>query len=329
MIPPVPPSVLDTHPGFAKLHKHLVESKLDIDGSTCRTTEQCTKTREQLEASRTEGAKDEMLLSHLRSLYGPGSQLPSELQDLLSIAVQYMCLGQSLSDEETELLQPDIQLFREKFPDIADALSQTLSAQHTELTTAASLACRDHQYSRHNPSADDEDLNAILQTQFNNLTALRTQTLPSSLTSATNALTTLLTTQSTELQRRIRSLEQNKYGSESRHLQARVQFLAAVAQGMEGKVMTEFLEQKRDLYGVEIVRRLEGRVREMEGEERELREKRRVLEGVVGEFEDADGGKGSAGVLLRLGRRYGEIEEEIRAVKGDVERLQRGDRRVK
>jgi hypothetical protein len=330
MITPVSPSILDDHPGFVKLHKQLVESKLDPDGSTRQASEQYMKTGEKLEASRTEAAKEELLLSHLRRLYRPDDQLPPALQHLLSIAVEYMCSSHSLTDEEIELLQEDIHLFKAKMPETVDALSHSLRAQHTELITMVSLTNEGLQYGRRDANAmgKSSDLNVILQNQIDKANELRHRTLPTSLIDAANALSTLLAAQSVEVQRRIRSLEQNKHGSQSRHVQARVGFLSAVAQGLEGKVKTEFLEQKRDLYSPEMVRKLERRMEDMDAEERGLRERRHRLENALAEYEDADDNQRSGSVLLRLGKRYGEIEDEIRSVRADVERLQRGDERV-
>jgi len=129
-------------------------------------------------------------------------------------------------------------------------------------------------------------------------------------------------------------LESTKHGVASRHLLARTAFLATVAEAMDLKTKVLVWEARTVPKGDEAPNRA-AKLDRLQAEGRKLDDTLRRLQTVLGEYEhagverdkpsfnDKSSKSGSVGVMTTLGHRYAQIEEEVDAVRADVQRLER------
>jgi hypothetical protein len=259
--------------------------------------------------------------------------LPLRLRDLVLIISAYLdhtTPDSSVGVREEDPLAEDIDLFRANILHIARAVSSRVTTLESSLCALSDLALQSDVDSRRESSSS---LSSSLQVQVEKLNTVRTAALPSSLARLASTLHSLLSLQRTLLHLQITHLESSKHGVLSRYNGARVAFLSTVAQTMALKTQVLVLEARREVDMApeteEKKRLARTRFQQMEDEEREMDGRLRVLEGVVGEYEELDpGGKGAAGVevMTKLGRRYAEIEAEMETVKSDIEMLERKEK---
>ena len=320
MIPPVAPALFAANPKFAKLHQHLINNALDADASTTALNASRQPTIQQLQLRRVRTAEYRIVTASLYELYA-AEGLPKEL---LLIIASYVSDADKLglTKIEHDLMSEDVRAFSERLDEVVEALVPILRAKHELLACIASQAHDASSTSKilgHTPSSS-KALPPDLSSQIDNLTSsidrLRTQSLPSIQYEATNSLVSLTRSQCQLLQHLIRHLEQRKHRAEARHLVARSHFLSSVAQGLEAKSRVTYLEQRRDVYSSQLRQNLTSKMDELNEEEVSLAARRRDLQAALDEYEDAGGD-----VMRKLGKKYAEVENEIEAVKRDVQRL--------
>ena len=327
MIPPVAPAVLNSNPHFEKVHKHIVDNLLDSDASTKAITESHKSTSEGLHAHRVSTAEDRILTASLFDLCS-SDDLPRDLRDLILVTASYISDGSKLglAGEEHDLMSGDAQAFRTRLDEITTALTTTLRSQCATLASIASAADEVDHASKipirgsrpiaYNSTSRQPELTAQVDLLLAKSQQVRSEAIHSAQYDASNTLILLLKSQSQYLQHMIRHLEQRKHGAEARHLVARAQFLSTVAQGLQAKTKTTYLEQRRGLYSPQLRQNLASKMIELEDEEEKMSDRKRNLQAALNEYEDAGGE-----VMRTLGKRYGEMEKEIEEVKRDIERL--------
>lgn len=326
MIPPPPSDLLDKNASFAKLHKNLLENKLDIDASTQQINASYQATVDELRDERVKLAKDRILLSTLLDIASEET-LPPELRDLVFVVTNYISEAHLFSHDDQDLMKNDVSLFQENLQTVSQTVASSLLHQHDHLASVAAVASPDQQLSSRIPTrgrsnakarrVTENDIQDLLLAQIAQLQMHREKGVPSALVATANALTTSLQLHATHIQSLIHHLEQRRYGVDSRHLLSQAHFLATVAQGLEAKTQVEYLEQKRDLYGPELRARLEESLNSLNQGDRDLTARRKRLEEALREYDDTGGD-----IIGQLGKRYGEVEAEIESVKRDVEQLQ-------
>ncbi|RVX66090.1 hypothetical protein B0A52_10024 [Exophiala mesophila] len=260
------------------------------------------------------------------------AELSPEIKDIL------LLVSTSLEqDDESLLPQEDRDRFMANLDTISSAVGRYLITTEKRLTELASLATAvGNGDGNGNGTGSDKlsttttglptinspqtpsKLSTHLTLQLQHLNHLHTTSLPTSLTTLHEVNLKLQTSQLLALQTLLTQLEKSKHGMETRHSLARAAFFAAVAQTMDLKVQVMLLEARERSVA-------EGaRMNEWAGARlRELRmEKVEELKRVCDEYEAVDpGGK----IMRALGTRYRDVEEEISAVKEDIERLERGE----
>ncbi len=256
------------------------------------------------------------------------------LRDLILIISAYIDASTAgrLSEDEEELLAENIRCFKANMPTIAAMVSSRLDHIKISLSNLASLTLEDS-HSQDSLQSSTASLSETLHTLQTSLRDLRTTTLPESLTRLATTLQSLLTLQRTLLHLKLAHLETSKHGILSRHHASKIAFLSTVAQTMALKTQVMVLEARREVIMSPAAdkrrRAINKKMREMQEQERDMDERIRVLEGVMGEYAALDRGERGSGegegfeIMKKLGRRYGEIEEEIGVVRQDIEMLER------
>lgn len=253
-----------------------------------------------------------------------------------------------LPSDTEDLLADNLSTFQATLPTIAPLLSthlinteRTLSSLTTPPTqtappTSQSLTSTPTKASRSRQKQQQSTpLSIALSTLHTSTNQLASETLPSTLKDTSTSLTSLLTSHQLTTTSRIRNLELQIHGTQSRYALARSTYLYTVAKGIESKSRIMVLEREKSVYGdEEILEKMEEEVERLGAEEGRLEGRERELLGLLGEYEE-EGGKvgGRVGrtemengageeVFRVLGGRYKEVEREIETVKRDIERLE-------
>jgi chromosome segregation ATPase len=318
MIPPIAPSLLHANPKFEVLHARLLKDVLDFDASTRSLNNVYDSDREKLDSHRQNEARNRILCSTLFAS-GTSDEIPSDLQHLILSIASYIseAAEAGLTLVEHDLMQEDAEIFTSSINEIAQGVSRKLVSDEKLLSSIAALAPARSQHSGRLPSELPLDLQSSVDNLITRPRTLRNEALPAARYETINALISLLKTHAEYLQKLIRHLERRKYGAEGRHFIARTQFLSTVAQGLEGKTKTWYLEEKRDLYSLQLRQKLLVQAEKLRQEDRDMELRRQNLEAALAEYEDVGGE-----VMRALGDRYGEIEERLKEVKKDVETLE-------
>jgi chromosome segregation ATPase len=316
MIPPVAPSLLHANPKFEILHARLLKDVLDFDASTRSLNTIYDSNHEFLDSHRANEAGNRILCSSLFTS-GASDELPPDLQRLIISIASYVseAAASGLTLDEHDLMQEDVESFESRVSEVAQGVSSKLVSDEKLLSSIAGLAPTFHRTQL--PSERSLDLSSSVDGLIGRLRTLRNEALPAARYESIYTLITLLNSNAEYLQHLIRHLEQRKYGAEGRHLIARAHFLSTVAQGLEGKTKTMYLEQKRDLYSPQLREKLAHQADKLRQEDRDLELRRQDLEAALAEYEDVGGD-----VMRALGERYGQIEERLEEVKKDVENLE-------
>lgn len=322
MIPPVAPVVLAANPKFEKLHAHLTEKVLDVDGSTRSLNALYETNRSHLKAHRIRQAENRILCASLLAT-ATATDLSSDLGDLVVLIASYIATAAELglTADEQGLMREDVRVFRSRIDEVAVCVSQRLAKDETTMKSIVAWAPMEADALRDPVSTSSvprkaSDLSSVAGRLVSNVRRFQSEDVPSARYDAINALSVLLASHAEYMHHLIRYLEQRKHGAEARHLIARAQFLAAVASGLEGKTETVYLERRRDLYSPQLRDKLALEAEKLRREEEGIEMRRRELEVALGEYEDVGGD-----VMRTLGRRYREIERELEGVKMDVEGL--------
>ena len=236
--------------------------------------------------------------------------------------------GKALTKKEEDLLSEDIDRFTSNLAVVADGLSLRLTALEQSLLTLSNLGLDGD-----TPALSLMSLLDSLESQVEGIHTLQNASLPTSLSELRQTLMSLLALQRRLLNLQLQHLETSKHGVLSRFYTSKMSFLSTVAQTMALKTQVMVLEARKEVEtSSEAERRRETTKTKMEAmleDERGLDERIRLLEGVVDEYGALDSG-GSDGtgrgveIMRKLGRRYAEIEGDKDAVRGDIERLEKG-----
>jgi hypothetical protein len=318
MIPPIAPSLLHANPKFEVLRARMLKDVLDFDASTRSLNNIYDGNREKLDSHRQNEARNRILCSTLFAS-GVSDEVPSDLQHLIVSIASYIseAAESGLTFDEHDLMQKDAEIFTSSIVEIAQGVSRKLVSDEKLLSSIAVLAPTRSQHSARFPSELPLDLQSSVENLITRPRTLRSEALPTARYETINVLISLLINHAEYLQNLIRHLEQRKYGAESRHLIARAQFLSTIAQGLEGKTKTLYLEEKRDLYSPQLRQKLVVQAEKLRQEDRDMELRRLNLEAALAEYEDVGGE-----IMRALGNRYGEIEERLKEVKKDVETLE-------
>ncbi|KAJ9655798.1 hypothetical protein H2198_005418 [Neophaeococcomyces mojaviensis] len=374
MLPSPSTAVLGANPNFANLYNHLIANVLDRDGSTLSATKDHDQVIKALNESRKTAARDVILLRALEEVaiigddtnhagnasasgttpfsndrhHDKADELPSEICSLTLNIASYLSASldpeasQALPSDTNELIADELEAFHNHIPQISKRVSKHLTDTESQLASLASPLPTSTQSKPdskirlpRNYKATPPSLPEALATLTSSTTKLQDDTLPSSLTNTATNLTSLLTSHTESLHRRIRHLELTTHGTQSRHLTSRSTYLRSVSRGIELKALILRLDKEKTLYSNEaLLDRMSDEYEALQSKERKLIKRERELQGLLAQYEEAGqeavgrnstkGQQNGSGedVFRVLGERYAEIEEEIDAVKADVERLE-------
>jgi hypothetical protein len=269
------------------------------------------------------------------------SVLTEEEMDLIGLMVQYIASSPELTAEEHELMRVDTTAFREILAPVVGAgklkspsaslltarLDVLLVGMEARLRESAMAASDALSVSAPSPSST---LEHNFQRLLHHNRSLASQTLPTHLLVLTTSTTSLLAAHSTNLTTsRLPQLESTVYGaaSEARLLVARADFDKAVARGLRAKaeVLLKELERDGTVDGQDVLERIDAKGEALLARKEELMSALEEYESAERGLVNDAGGPARAAVLKKLGRRYGDIENEIMEVKGDIERLRAED----
>jgi hypothetical protein len=347
MIPPISPSILESNPQFASLYKHLTANLLNPDASTRAICEAQAPVSEARRPHLIRAAKEELLRCRLRNLFAASEDredkdvlaVPPELREL--ILTISMLLDEesntSLDQDDYDLLRPEIDTFHDEVEIIAAAVSKDLQRQHEILCKIASasqlqtlpswktaanskrkMKCSDYLSSPSLPSLLSPLLPAVpsreMQSSFASLAAT---------TSAhTNLHRHLLSTTITHSERVI-------HGLQTRHLKARSAHLSVAAMGLAKRIQVLYLTGRRDIYRPDVQHAIEIYARYLEGLKQQLEDTERICQEELVFYENVgleEGGKGQRWIMKEVGRRYGELLQAVEDVKGEIQKLEGGEK---
>lgn len=283
------------------------------------------------------------------------TNLSPEVRDLLVNVAAYLSTSihsdsiQPLPSDTEDLLADDLAKFQSTLPTIAPLLSthlinteRTLSSLTAPPAQTAAIPSQTST-SISTPSKSSKSrtkqqfipLSTAISTLHTTTQRIQSQTLPSTLKDTATSLNTLLTNHQSTTTSRIRNLELQIHGTQSRYALARSTYLYTVSKGIELKSRIMALEREKAVYSdEEMLEKMEEEVERLVGEEARLEGRERELIGLLETYEEEGGkvggrvgrdmGESGAGeeVFRVLGGRYKEVEREIEAVKRDIERLE-------
>ncbi len=358
MIPPIACSILESNSQFASLHRHLTTTLLNPDASTRALSEAPTRTStsQALHSHLLQAAKQELLQSSLsnlasRSLEQEDGKVPNlTLKQREIVGTISMILDEApsldLDEDDYDLLMPEIGTFHDSIREIAVPVSGDLQHQHNVLCEIASPTppSIDPASRRQLPNSK-RTLHKPLLSSTPSLSALIRPLLPemppatlhSSLTSLYATTLQHSSTHLTLLRTVLTHLELTTHGLHARYTKARAAHLSTVATALAKRIKMMYLRSRNGLYNTRVQTALANYQRHLEEVERGAKEREWDLRGVVEEYEnvglasDMEGGGegeeggGKKGVMMEVGRRYGEVLREIERVREEVQRLESGD----
>lgn len=361
MIPPVAQSILDSNPQLASLHRHLTTNLLNPDASTSAIGEAHDSASAALRSHLLRTAKEELLRSSLKDVATASRgredndvlEVTPGLSELVATTSMLLDEAQStnLSQEDYELLGPDIDAFYDNLQEIAVTVSQNLQRQHHLLCKIASAATSPPQDSSSERHAANSKRSLHKTANTRTTTAPASSSSPFSLpallrpllpVSPNSALVSSLETLSntalqhngvhrTLLTTTLTHLERTTLGLYARYTKARSTHLSAVATALAKRIEVVYLQSRNRVYCVDIQRALKNYQEHLDAVEGGLEEREGMLRDVIEEFDDVglggatlDGGQRQRGMMREVGRRYGEILREIEVVKEEMVKLDHG-----
>lgn len=319
MIPPIDPTLLEANPQFAFLYKHVTTQLLNHDASTRSISLSHDPVAKRLRQHHVQAAKYDILR---RSLYSftVDENLPSELIELVLSMATYLSEAptMNLSPEAHDLMVPEVEEFQDNLEAIAPLLSKHIQEQRDSLLPLAVTSSSPAKPTR---STSSPSLASNISPRLISLHTLQTQTLPTNNTALSNTLSTLLRAHTTHLAALIRHLELHTHGAQSRHTHARATYLSTVAAGLEAKVQILALQARHAVYTPTVQRALVSYSSHLRDYREKLREREEMVKRELDLYEDV-GGDG----LKECVRRYGTVAKEIEVVKGEIARLEDGQR---
>lgn len=171
-------------------------------------------------------------------------------------------------------------------------------------------------------SSTEQTLVSLLTLQRAHLASLR-DTLPTTLTTLSSSLTTLLTLHRDIVCHRLRTLQATKHGVLSRWTSSRASFLSSVATAMSLKTRILVLQEQNNVGHSRSSQVITDKMNSLDEQDTILDRRIEELSSLLGQYSLAlhDDPRRGFEVLKTLGRRYGEIENDIERVREDIERL--------
>jgi diphthamide biosynthesis protein 3 len=329
MIPPLPPTLLQSNPQFALLHKTLTTTLLAPDASTKATNTTYLPLEDQVTQHLTQDARQRILLQGLQDVAisdddhddedtpMPALTLPAELRELVYMVSTALLTTPSLTltPSQTEILNGNIQELTEQLPRLLTPLSHALIAQQAHLYALSTATSA-------NKSAPAKLPNYTLHLQLlhtlTHLNELRTSLLNTS-TTLSNQLTTLLTQQTSHLTTSLTHLSRHTHGVLSRHTLSRSNHDLTISSTLSAKTALLTLEARRATYSPPTQAALANYDTHLNLLIHELEARKRTLEDELRLYAECDGREGQT--MGELARRYVEVIRETAEVNGDVERL--------
>ncbi|WEW60845.1 hypothetical protein PRK78_006333 [Emydomyces testavorans] len=258
------------------------------------------------------------------------------------------------ADDTIALLEPDLSTFRSQLPNLLPAIRIKLTADIHHLKTLANATSSSHSSQpneSHIPQHTRSDSRlrplSLKATSFSSSATATSQSLLS--TQLSSRLGTLRTLQTVELpaaqrqlavtgaevlsahtqvmERMIQVLERTKHGSLARAGKARAEYLAAVAEGLDGKVKVMQRDILSSIYTPETVDALQNYRKHLHDTRVRLeeRERKALKELEVYEIADSsnydDSSMNRAGAVVEIAKRYGSLVKEVEAVRMEIRRL--------
>lgn len=346
MIPPFLPSALEVNPQFAALYHHLTTDLLNPDGSTRAVSESQVLASERLRPHRIRSAKEELLRSQLRNV-ATGSKEREE-KDVLGIPADIVGLtgtismlldeesSTSLSQDDYDLLQPEVDAFSRSIGTVAATVSKALQSQHDVLCKIASAsqpqllpsnraAANSKRKLRHTENLSLPSLPSLLVPLLPTVPNRELQSVLAGLAATTTAHSIL---HRQLLSTTITHAEGIVHGVQTRYTKARAAHLSVVAMGLAKRIQVLCLTARRDIYRPDVQDALRRYAEHLQGLEQQLEERERVCTKEIELYENVgvdEEGNGQKGIMREVGRRYGELLKAIEGVKREVDRLERGE----
>ncbi|KAI9839579.1 MAG: hypothetical protein M1819_002205 [Sarea resinae] len=310
MLPPVDPAVLAKNPQFEKLYKQLISSKLNPDGSTKGSSAQESRDaiKEEMKNAEEEAAKCHIIRTSLKAITVRADELPNELLDVIEIVATQ--LNSSLSAEERELLEEDV----EYFLDHLHAVGKTLSSHISELSLQVAKVAH--------PEETKPQMLAVAAKNLPGEILARRQAIIEKQDSVVtqrielvNLATKVLAAHRELQETTIRVLEQTKHGSVSRAAKARAEHLAVVAEGMDAKLRLTKQDALNSIYTPPVRSALKNYLVHLQDSESRLEQRRAAAERELQRYEAAGDD------MDEITARYATFLKEMEEVAADIKRL--------
>ncbi|KAI1912646.1 hypothetical protein LOZ39_004297 [Ophidiomyces ophidiicola] len=273
------------------------------------------------------------------------------LRDLVAVIALYLNHSTPANNKNDEnddtlaLLQPDLDAFSAQLPNIVPAIRQKLAEDIANLRTLASKADNNHQsripqQTRNASTVADSRLRPLSLKLASSAVLLSQASLSSQIASR---LRNLRTTQMVELlaaqrqmtvtaaevlsahtmvmERMVQVLERTKHGSLARAGRARAEYLAAVAEGLDGKVKLIQRDILTTIYTPETIEALQNYRRHLHDTRVHLRERERNALKQLEAYEAADSSAPRAGTMADIARRYAALAKEVENLKMEIKRI--------
>ncbi|KAL1958149.1 hypothetical protein VTO42DRAFT_5004 [Malbranchea cinnamomea] len=358
MIPPCDPAILDANPHFKALHRQLTTTILNPDATTRALSEDANRKEAQRELRELQirEAKRNILRRVLEQVaYSENSTngLPDELRELVIVIALYLqqpdsnsgCNGDA-QDEVFSLLASDIDAFLSYLPALTPAISNILASDLAHLkalvgTPSASLSTASEGpassvsrfHSRHgrraaSTSASPRSISSIpslsahLSDRLDTLRDAQLTKLPTAQRQVADTAAAVLAAQTKVMERTIHILERTKHGALARAEKARAEHLAKVAEELHSRVNIMRREVLSAIYSPETTVAL-TRYRDHLQDTRfrlEERQQNALRELATYEAADDESGEGS-GTMLEISKSYGDLVEEVEALREEIEKL--------
>ncbi|KAK0257660.1 hypothetical protein LTR35_018217 [Friedmanniomyces endolithicus] len=248
MLPPVDSAILTANPKFDALYRDICTNSLEQDDTStleAKARREHDHLEEEVYKTHIEAYRRETLCSNLESLAYRHEDLPDELRELVVLATA--TLNGHILDEDRELVEDELERFRESMPTVNVTVSRRLAQ---DLATLAHILGPGEPIPAADLPATIRQLQANMATSHAKLAQSRfalareVQTLHDLYRQVTKAS--------------MRTLEQTIHGSVARGSKAQADYLATVAEGMNKKLGIQHAQLLQQVYTPEMQDLLKG-----------------------------------------------------------------------
>ncbi|KAI9849012.1 MAG: hypothetical protein M1837_005903 [Sclerophora amabilis] len=309
MFPPIEQCVCEKNPQFFALYKQLTTSTLKPDGSTREKGPKLTERSfdEDLKNAQRESAKSDILRNSLSCVSTNTKEIPEELQEVVELLSAL--LTSDLDLETKELLQDDVEFFKDHIKPIGVSLSQYLRQTMVDLSAIAKPLL-----------SVDRPLNKISTPDSVNSQHLQLLDSHEQLAAQRIKLTTtacaVLDAHVRLFEAIIRVLEQTKHGSVARNVKAQAEHLAVVAESMEAKLRLMKHDALSAIYTEEVRTALTRYEDHLQDTDVRMRQRQKTAEEELARYA-SKGGDDMKDIVAR----YDGVLKETEAIRMDIKRL--------